>query len=153
MGGMKKLIIIILLFSAPAFASQWCQWDGSAGVECQSDSRGYILINGFPTKTESIANTNGYYKVVVTEPEVGADQVKDAVVWSRYENKIGYTWTVRDKTSEELDTETAEPMPLSEYYLWKVLLLKNVVTAQELVNNLPAELKNAYLARDRLVNP
>lgn len=151
---MKKTMIVVLmvLFAAGASAAdQWCQWDETSGINCQSDSRGYIVINGFKVSTPAIANAKGYYKVVVTEPTVGADQTRDAEVWAFSDNTITKTWTVRDLTATELDQREAGAMPISEYYIWKALLVKGVITQQEAATYLPAELIDAYLARKRLL--
>ena len=98
-------------------------------------------------------NPRGWYELTVTEPTVGEDQVKDAVVWGFETNQISKTWTVRDMTTTEIDARDADAMPLSEYYLWKTLIATGVITQQQAVNNLPAELIDAYQARDRLENP
>jgi hypothetical protein len=152
---MKILYIVLLavFITIPAQADQWCMWDGSQGVECQSDSKGFIRIpnpNGFKVSTESIANNKGYYRVVITQPTLGVDQVRDAEVWGFDGTNITLTWSVRDLSAGEIDQRDAAPMPLSEYYLWKALLVKGVITSQEAQNALPQELIDAYNARDRL---
>ena len=152
---MKKITVFIFLgliiVSSTAFAGQWCHWNGTSGDDCQSDSKGYIVINGMNTRTPSIARNYNYYPLKVVQPDVGPNQIRDSIVWDISDNKIHLTWSVRDMTEEEITEREAEAMPLSEYYLWKVLLLKNVVTAPELADNLPAELKNAYLARKAIL--
>lgn len=130
----------------------WCEWDGSAGINGQSDSRGYILINNIPTRTPAVANSKGWYKVIITQPIIGEDQDRDAEVWGFTGTEITKTWTVRDLTDQEKDQRTASPMPLSEYYLWYALLAKGVITTEEAVAALPPELVAAYEARDRLEN-
>jgi hypothetical protein len=152
---MKKIIIfLIVLFPAIGFADTWCQWDGVQATDCQSDNKGYIIdTRGFKVSTEPIANENGYYRMVTTEPVIGENQTKDQEIWGFAGNEISRTWTVRDLTITEIDENTASPMPLSEYYLWKALLVKGVITQQEAANTLPQELIDAYLARDRLENP
>jgi len=152
---MKKLIIVLVitLFAVPSFADQWCEWSGTEGENCQSDGRGYIMIDGFPTRTPAIANTKGWYKLIVTQPTIGADQTRDAEVWGFAANEISKTWTVRDLTAEEIDQRDASPMPLSEYYLWWTLIETGTITQQQAVNHLPQELIDAYQARDRLENP
>lgn len=153
---MKKFIIgfLFVLFISPmALADQWCEWSGTQGINCQSDDSGFILIDGRPTRTESIANAAGWYRVIVTEPSVGADETKDAIVWGFASNEITKTWTVRDLTPAEIDERDAGAMPLSEYWLWKTLLLTGVITQQQAIDNLPSELIDAYQARDRIENP
>ncbi len=145
--------LILIFFSIPAFAGQWCEWSGTAGINAQSDNRGYIMIDGFPTRTPSIANSKGWYKVVVTQPTIGVDQTRDTEVWGFAGNLISRTWTVRDLTTEELDQRIANAMSLSDYYLWRTLIVTGVITQQQAANNLPAELIDAYQARDRLENP
>lgn len=131
--------------------SQWCEWSGTQGVNCQSDGRGYIKIEGRPTKTPAIANAAGWYKVIVTEPSLGADETKDEVVWGFASNEITKTWTVRDMTSTEIDERDASAMKITDYYLWKTLLKTSVITQQQAVDNLPADLIDAYQARKRLL--
>ena len=153
---MKKFILCLMILLVPTilFAGTWCQWDGSAGTNCQSTSRTYIIINNVRVSVSAEnLNPRGWYELTVTEPTVGEDQVKDAIVWGFATNQISKTWTVRDMTSEEIDTRDASPMPLSEYYLWKTLIATGVITQQQAVDRLPTELINAYQARDRLENP
>lgn len=149
---MIRIILLISVFlAAPVHADQWCQWDGTQGVECQSDSKGYIVVpNGFKVSTESIANGHGLYHLTITEPSLGTNQVKDVEVWGLIGNQMSLTWTVRDLTTDEIDAKTASPMPLSEYYLWKALIIKGVITTAEAAAALPQELIDAYLARDRI---
>jgi hypothetical protein len=155
---MKKILIpvFLLLFSAPAFGATWCEWSGTEGVNCQSDSRGYVraTADNHPIgASEENLNYHGFYELIVTEPSLGPNQVKDAVVWGFAANQISKTWTVRDLTTTELDQREARAMPLSEYYLWRALIVKGVITQQEAVDALPSVLIDAYLARDRLENP
>jgi len=102
---MRKFILCLLFIFIPSllFAGTWCQWDGSAGTNCQSITRTYITINNVRV-TVSAANLNprGWYELTVTEPSVGEDQVKDAVVWDFVTNQISKTWTVRDMTVQVL---------------------------------------------------
>lgn len=151
---MKKIIFIILIaVASPALADQWCQWAGDQGTNCQSDSRGYIVINGYNVRTPAIAHARGWYRLVVTQPTVGENQVIGTTVWGFSDNVISKTWTVRDMTDEEIDQRAASPMPIGEYYIWKALIAKGVITQQEAAQRLPDDLKAAYLARDRLENP
>ena len=153
---MKKFILCLMILLVPTilFAGTWCQWDGSQGTNCQSTTRTYITINNVRvTVSAENLNPRGWYELTVTEPTVGEDQVKDAVVWGFETNQISKTWTVRDMTTTEIDARDADAMPLSEYYLWKTLIATGVITQQQAVNNLPAELIDAYQARDRLENP
>jgi len=153
---MRKFILCLLFtfISSSLFAGTWCQWDGSQGTNCQSTTRTYITINNVRvTVSAENLNPRGWYELTVTEPTVGEDQVKDAVVWGFETNQISKTWTVRDMTTTEIDARDADAMPLSEYYLWKTLIATGVITQQQAVNNLPAELIDAYQARDRLENP
>jgi hypothetical protein len=155
---MRKIILcvtVLFMLSGIGYAETWCMWDGSKGTDCRDDSNGYIILtNGMPVSIdEENFNRHGYYRLIVTNPVLGADQVRDAEVWGFGGNEITKTWTVRDMTVTEIDIRDAGPMPLSEYYLWKVLHLKGVITTQEIQNNLPQELQDAYMARDRLENP
>lgn len=150
---MRKTVTIflaILFFSAPAIADQWCQWDGSKGVNCQSDSRGFILINHFPVRTPEVANNKGWYKMTTLQPTLTENQTKDTPVWSFSNNQIQLTWTIRDLDSTEIDQKIAAPMSLNTYYLWKTLLTAGVITQQQAQQYLPQELIDAYQARGRL---
>ena len=145
------LTIILLLWAVPTMAADlWCQWDGSKGTNCQSDYRGYIVIAGFNVKTPAIANAKGWFKLVTTEPTVAANQVKGTDVWAHPTNSITLTWTVRNKTTIELDEEAAQAMDANLYWLIKGLLAKGTFTLQEAQNFFPAEVIAAYQARARL---
>lgn len=157
---MKKLIAIILLtlFVSPVYADQWCQWSGTEAENCYREySVGIINVPGyFPIRTagnESKINSRGYYHLTVIQPTIGADQIKDSVLWDFTDNEITKTWSVRDMTQQEIDERTAQPMPLSEYYLWKALIVTGTITQQQAAQNLPQELIDAYQARDALENP
>ena len=153
---MKKIVLCLIFMLVPSLlvAGTWCQWDGSQGTNCQSTSRTYITINNVRVSVSAEnLNPRGWYERTVTQPSIGEDQVKDAEVWGFADNEISLTWTVRDMTQAEIDTRDASPMTLSEYYLWKTLITTGVITQQQAVNNLPAELIDAYQARDRLENP
>ena len=153
---MKKIVLCLMFLFTPSLlmAGTWCQWDGSQGTNCQSTSRTYIMINNVRVSISAEnLNPRGWYERTVTQPSIGEDQVKDAEVWGFADNEISLTWTVRDMTQAEIDTRDADAMPLSEYYLWKTLIVTGVITQQQAVNNLPAELIDAYQARDRLENP
>jgi len=149
---MKNLLAVVLIvfFAVPVSADTWCQWSGTEGTDCKSDRDG-VFRTPFPTRSEATINEHGYYRLVVTQPTLGENQVRDEEVWAFEDNVITKTWTVRDLTAQEINEREAGAMPLSEYYLWKVLRLKNVVTTQELQDNLPEELKDAYLARKALL--
>ena len=156
---MRKFILCLLFIFIPSllFAGTWCQWDGSAGTNCQSITRTYITINNVRV-TVSAANLNprGWYELTVTEPSVGEDQVKDAVVWDFVTNQISKTWTVRDMTAVEIDTRDAAVMPLIDYLQFNLMVAKGVATPAEIVAYLTTkypEVLAAYLARDRLENP
>ena len=154
---MKKFILCILFFifiPSLLFAGTWCQWGGSAGTNCKSTNRTYISINDIRVSVSAEnLNPRGWYELTVTEPSVGEDQVKDAVVWGFATNQISKTWTVRDMTAAEIDSRDAVPMNIDIYRLWKVLLVTGVITQQQAVDRLPAEMIDAYQARDRLENP
>jgi len=155
---MKKLLIALalsLLVAGPLYADTWCEWTGTEGANCKSDTNGYVVLpNGLPIAVdEENFNRHGYYRLITTDPVLGENQVRDEVVWGFSDNTITRTWTVRDLTAEEIDQRAASPMPLSEYYLWKALIVKGVITQQEAANALPQDLIDAYLARDRLENP
>lgn len=142
--------ILIFLFTTSAFATDWCQWVDNEGANCQSDSRGYIVIDGIKTRTHSTRNAKGWYERIVTQPALGENQVKSLVQWSFANNEIGITWAVRDLTLIELDEAESHAMPLNTYYLWKTLIAKGTITIEEAVAALPQEIIDAYLARQRL---
>ena len=150
---MKKIIImLIMLIATSAYADRWCQWSGTEGENCKNDSAG-VLNLPFPTRTESIINSKGYYRVTITQPTIGTDEVKDTMIWDKVDNQISLTWSVRSMTAAEIDARDAEPMDIDIYRLWKVLLITGVITQQQAVDRLPAEMIDAYQARDRIENP
>ena len=149
---MKKLIVLfIVLFSTVSFAGTWCQWSGTEGENCKSDTRGYFTLpSGIPVASKDF-NEYGYYERIVTEPIIGPDQVRDAEVWGFADNEITLTWTVRDMTATEIDNRIASPMSVTNYYIWKVLIATGTITIQQAQDNLPQELIDAYQARKRLL--
>ena len=153
---MKKIALILTMLFVASFAhaGMWCEWSGTKGENCVHDSNGVLMSPlNIPTRTESTINSWGLFRVKITQPVLDENQVKDAEVWNKVDNEILLTWTVRDMTPAELDAREAEAMPLSEYYLWKTLIVTGVITQQQAANNLPPELIDAYLARDRIENP
>jgi hypothetical protein len=148
---MKKFIILLaLLIASPAFGATWCKWSGTEATDCKSDSRKYISVDtGLPIGPESYA-AYGYYELQTITPVIGADQIRDEIQWSFDGTIITRTWTVRDMTTEELDAREAKAMRIGEYYLWKALIAKDVITQQEAAQALPQELIDAYLARKRI---
>jgi hypothetical protein len=133
-------------------AGQWCQWDAanSVATDCQSDNAGYIVIEGFKVRSPDLANERGWYLTETTRPALTSTQTLDQVAYSLDANTITRTWTVRNLTAEEIDVEQSAAMPIGEYYLWKALIAKGVITQQEAVQALPQELIDAYLARQAL---
>jgi len=153
---MKKLVLCLIFMLVPsfAFAGTWCQWSGTKGENCTSTSRTFIVINDVRvTISAENLNPRGWYERTVTQPTIGADEVKDTEVWGFADDEISLTWTVRDMTAEEIDERDSGIMSVSDYYLWKTLLATGVITLQQAQNNLPAELIQAYQARNRLENP
>ena len=153
---MRKIIVIIaiLLIGSSVYAGRWCEWSGTEGINCVNDRNGVLQSpTNFPTRTESIINSWGVFRVTTTQPAIGVDQVRDAEIWDKVDNQISLTWSMRDMTVAEIDIREAGPMPLSEYFLWKTMIVVGVITQQQAVNNLPQELIDAYLARDRILNP
>jgi len=150
---MKRIIVItlfIILMTPFAYADRWCQWSGTEGIECKNDRDG-VLNMPFPTRTESLINAKGYYRVTITQPTIGENQVRDAEVWGFADNQISLTWTVRDLTVTEIDQRIANPMSITNYYIWKTLIKTGLITQAQAAANLPAEMVDAYLARKRLL--
>ena len=138
-----------------AYADRWCQWSGTVGENCKNDRNG-VLYMPFPTRTESIINSYGFYRITTTQPTIGADQVRDAEVWDFADNQISLTWTVRDMTATEIDNRAASPMPVHAYYVWKAFMQAGIFTQAQLVAYFQAnqpDMIEAYQARDRLLNP
>jgi len=153
---MKKFVLclIILLVPSLVFAGTWCQWDGSAGINCKSSSNTYIILDDHRvTVSAENLNPRGWYERIVTQPTIGANQVRDAEVWGFADNQISLTWSVRDLTAAEIQARTAGAMSLSQYYIWKTLLTTGVITQQQAADHLPQELIDAYQARDAIENP
>ena len=138
-----------------AYADRWCQWSGTEGTECKNDRDG-VLNMPFPTRTESIINSYGYYRVTITQPVIGENQTRDAEIWGFADNQISLTWSVRDLTATELDNRAASPMSVNDYYVWKAFMQAGIFTQAQLVAYFQAnqpEMIEAYQARDRLLNP
>ena len=145
------IVLLTFFISTAAYADRWCQWSGTEGENCKNDSKG-ILNMPFPTKTETLINTKGYYRVTINQPSIEINQVKDTEIWDKVGNQISLTWTVRTLSDAEIDARDSEAMPLSEYYLWKVMLTTGIITQQQAQQYLPAELIEAYRARNRMEN-
>ena len=151
---MKSFIVIalIVLFAPFANADRWCEWSGTEGENCRNDRNGVLMSpTNFPTSTVSKINSWGVYHLTTTQPEIGEDQIRDAEVWSKVDNEIFLTWTVRDMTETEIDQRIANPMSVTDYYIWKALLVTGVLTTAQAVANLPPEMIDAYQARKRLL--
>ena len=140
---MKKLIfaVILLLISTSSTAGTWCHWTGAVGQLCKDDSKGYIVISGRPISTPAVANAHGYYKVTITSDTPGAE-----TVWV-----LDGTGLLKTPSITEIDEDKSKPMAVGQYYLWKALIAKGLITQAEAVNFLPAELIDAYQARERLL--
>lgn len=121
----------------------YAQWSGTEGFSQQSDSKGYLVspVDGVKI-IPAVAADHGLYPIIVTEPSIGTDQIKDAPVWGFDGSEITLTWTVRDKTTAELEQEAAgELMGRDTYYaiytLLNLLISKGVCTQNEYVSTLP----------------
>jgi len=153
---MKRIIIIalfIILMTPLAYADRWCQWSGTEGTECKNDRDG-VLNMPFPTRTESIINSYGYYRVTITQPVIGENQTRDAEIWGFADNQISLTWSVRDLTAQEILERDARAMSLTDYLQWNALVVGGVFTSQQIVTYLTAnypEIVDAYLARKALL--
>jgi hypothetical protein len=150
--GRVILAAVLAVFVGVAHAGTWCFWDAanSVATDCQSDSAGYILIDGFKVRSPDIANDRGWYLTETTRPSLTSTQTLDTLVYSLDGTTITRTWTVRDLTAEEIALSEADAMPLGEYYLWKVLIARGVITQAQAAAVLPQELIDAYLARQAL---
>jgi len=152
---MKKILIAILIvgFSATgAFAQLWCQNDGNdKGINCQSDNKGYLLINGFPTVKLTSRIAKGFFPVTIVEPDVAVNQKKTSEDWTFADNAFIKTWFVADMTDAEVDAFEAAAMNEDVYWIWKALrVLHPTVTVEQLVNFLPADQVDGYKARARV---
>jgi hypothetical protein len=156
---MKKIIITLVLagltlLTTHSDAGTWCMWNGTQGVHCQLDTKGYVrLPGGHPVSAVPAPgnlNQHGFYALQITYPALGENQTYDAEVWGLTDNVMTKTWTVRDLTGAEIDERSLGVMPIGQYYLWRALIAKGVITQQEAAMYLPAELIEAYLARKRI---
>ena len=88
------LILSMFLFASPLFADTYCEWTGTEGTNCRSDAEGYLRApDGHKiTVAESNLNSFGYYKLTITNPVLGDDQVTDQEVWVFIGNDITMTW-------------------------------------------------------------
>ena len=73
---MKKifLVLILVLFATPAFASTWCMWDGAVSYDCQratilgSGTELIVLESGLKVGGEGAdKNVRGFYKMIYGE--------------------------------------------------------------------------------------
>lgn len=154
---MKKIILFItglLFISSISFAGTWCQWSGSEGENCKTTDLRYIKIGPKGDHPVTIAPQNlnpmGWYELTITEPDIGADEIKDAEVWSFVDNAISLTWTVRDMTQAEIDTRDAEAMDPTMFYLLRGLIANGTFTLEQASSWFPQESIDAYQARSRL---
>ena len=157
---MKKLLLILiaLFFVSHAYADIYCKWSGTEGTDCQNIEKGYIWLKENHPIAVDAANLaeKKFYLLVVTQPTIGADQKRGAVVWGFTGSEITKTWTVLNLSTKEIDERDADVMPLSEYLLWKLIVDKGVATQAELQTYLQGkypEIIKAYKARDKLENP
>ena len=155
---MKKIVMVILAllvasFSTSYAADRYCEWSGTEGINCVSpNSIGHYRIPGrVKTANPVRLNEYGYYIMTTTQPVIGENQRRDAEVWGFADNEITLTWTVREMTATEIDNRIASPMSVTNYYIWKALLVTGVLTQQQAVNNLPPEMIDTYQARARLL--
>jgi hypothetical protein len=156
---MKRTIVVFAIMfvalASPLYAATWCEWDGAKGVNCQSDSRGYVrqtnghLISANPAPDN--LNQHNFYELVITDPTLGADQVRDAEVWGFADNIITKTWTVRDLTATEIDNRVASPLSTNDYWQWKAIQLAGGWTDAQMLTRLPADIVEAFKARKRLL--
>lgn len=129
----------------------YAQWDGEKGFGQQNDGRGYLLSPVDNHKISiDVASEYGLFPVEVTEPSLSSNEVKDQAVWSFDGSVIGLTWTIRNKTQEELDEEIASPVLSREgFYILKNLFDAGVITIND-IQNFSQAMRNAYAARARL---
>jgi len=149
------LILVLLVFPVTVNAATWCNWTGSEGENCQSDSKGFIrTAEGLPVGVSTAGlNPRGWYELTDTQPTIGEDQVRDEVQWSIADNQISHTRTVRDLSAEEIDERTASAMSLSDWRQWSAIQLISGATNQQMRNYMGDELVEQWLARNRLENP
>jgi len=129
----------------------YAEWSGTAGFGQQSSDKGHLTApsDGHKIAVDQAA-AHGLYPVVVTEPGLAATETKDAPVWGFDGTEISLTWSVRNKTQDELDEEAASGvLDRQLYYVLKWLFDEGVIT-QANVNNAPQALKDAWAARNRL---
>ena len=129
----------------------YAQWSGTEGFGQQSSTKGYLKApsDGHNISVDEAA-THSLYPVVVTEPSLGADQVKDAPIWGFDSTEISLTWSVRAMTQDEIDSRTAGPiLSIEGYYILKNLFDAGVITTTD-VNNFSQVMQDAYAARNRL---
>ena len=129
------------------------QWnsDLEIGYGLQSDGPGFLRspVDGHRISIDT-AGDHGLYPLVVTEPSLSDTQTKDAEVWSFDGSTISLTWSVRDKTQDELDEEAASGvLDRQLYFVLKWLYDEGVIT-QANVDNAPQALRDAWAARSRL---
>ena len=163
---MKRLILtaLICLLSSPVLGGTWCKRSESnpdIGVNCKdTGSSGVFQLPSGAYVAEKDYNEYSYYEKITTEPEVLADQVKDAETW-RFDvptSTFDYSWDVRDLTPQEvIDRDdqvltNAEEMGRFGYYLLNSLLKPGAIKTDGSLNPavFPSAFINAYQAWGRL---
>ena len=155
------LILVLLAFPVTVNAATWCNWLGTEGENCQSDTKGFIrTAEGLPVGVSTAGlNPRGWFELTDTQPTIGADQRRSDPIWAKVDNQITRTWDVEDLTAQEIqnraDELAAEEGLISRelYYFINCLLTNGSI---DLVNGKlnPAPciqpLKDAYAARGRL---
>ena len=133
----------------------YAQWNGTNGYNQREDDAGYITMpSGLKISDpgdDSNYNSHGFYVVDVTQPTLDTDETKDQPIWGFDGSTITLTWSVRNKTQDELDQETAGPTLSREgYYILKNLFDAGIITTSHVDNDFSQAMKDAYYARARL---
>ena len=104
---MNKIILAILFVfvASTASATEWCRWDGSAGINCKSTTKSQVTTPSGTRISTDEANMNsfGYYETTTTNPTIGADEKQGVVQWSKVDNQISRTWAVDAMSQAEID--------------------------------------------------
>ena len=143
--------------------AKWAMWDDIElkGIHIQSDNKGYLeKPNGLKISGgEANYNSHGFYRLEITQPIYDeATQVIDQPIWAYVvgdpdPDYITLTWSVRDKTQDELDEDTAAGVMSRELYYFAKWLIDEGIISQTNINNAPQKLRDAYQARSRIETP
>ena len=163
---MKKMILVLLglvvlgVVPAMSSAASWCQWDGSAGVNCVAERNGALRIkydkdrNLLPNRLwvgGSVANKNswGYFQltqiVLPYDPNTQREDVTSPN-WDKTGDQITMSFPILELTVDEVNGVKSQALSSEMYLVLKWMNAQGYISA----TTAPQWLKDAYDARTAL---